>query len=69
MNNDTSSKVDRSAFSIISLDEQMEEEKQYWQQKTPHERLMAVEKTREILYGKNSTSSRLQRVFEITEQV
>ena len=42
-------KIDRNAFSAISLDEQEEDEKRYWRSKTPHERLQAVEKMRQIL--------------------
>ena len=68
MKKDNSLKVDRTAFSIISLDDQDEDEKEYWRNKSPHERLEALEKTREILYGKDSTTARLQRVFEIVER-
>ena len=61
-------KIDRSAFSIISTDEQLDDEKTFWLQKTPHERLEAVELTRRILYGYNPTTLRLQRVFEVIER-
>ena len=57
--------MDRSAF---SADEQLDDEKTYWLQKTPHERLEAVELTRRILYGYNPATLRLQRVFEIAER-
>lgn len=60
-------KIDRSAFSVISLDEQEENEKRYWRSKTPHERLQAVEMTRQILYGYDPATARLQRVLEIAE--
>ena len=59
-------KVDRNAFSVISLDEQEEDEKRYWLRKTPHERLEAVELTRQILYSYDPATTRLQRVLEIT---
>ena len=68
MNKNHSLKVDRSAFSVVSLDEQDEEEKRYWHDKTPHERLEAVEMTRQILYGYDSATARLQRVLEVTER-
>ena len=61
-------KIDRSAFSVIATDEQLADEKTFWLQKTPHERLEAVELTRRILYGYNPTTLRLQRVFEIIER-
>ena len=55
-------KVDRHAFSVVSLDEQEEDEKRYWRSKTPHERLEAVELTRQLLYGYDPATTRLQRV-------
>ena len=61
-------KVDRRAFSVISLDEQQEDEVRYWRSKTPHERLEAVELTRQLLYGYNPATARLQRVLEIVER-
>ncbi len=60
-------KVDRRAFSVVSLDEQDEDEKRYWRSKTPHERLEAVGMTRQFLYGYDPATTRLQRVFEVTD--
>ena len=60
--------VDRGAFSVVSLQEQDKEEKLYWHHKSPHERLEAVETTRQVLYGYDPASTRLQRVLEITER-
>jgi hypothetical protein len=60
------SKMDRQAFSIISLQDQQEDEKKYWRNKTPHERLQAVETTRQMIYGYDPTSTRLQRVLQIS---
>ena len=60
--------IDRSAFSVVSFDDQDEDEKRYWQKKSPHERLEAVETTRQVLYGYNPASIRLQRVLEVTER-
>lgn len=61
-------RIDRTAFSVISFDEQVDDEKRYWLQKSAHERLEAVEMTRQILYGYNPATVRLQRVFEIAER-
>ena len=61
-------KIDRSAFSVISIDEQLEDEKNYWRSKTPHERLQAVETTRQILYGYDPATARLQRVLELARR-
>ncbi|HEV8715893.1 MAG TPA: hypothetical protein VGX03_24080 [Candidatus Binatia bacterium] len=60
--------LDRTAFSVTSLQEQEAEEKQYWRNKTPYERLQAVEAIRQIVYGYDPTSTRLQRVFEVAER-
>ena len=58
-------KVDRSAFSVTTLEDQDKLDDQYWRDKTPHERLEAVELTRQILYGYDPSTVRLQRVLEI----
>jgi hypothetical protein len=60
--------LDRTAFSVTSLQGQEAEEKQYWCEKTPHERWQAVEAMRQIVYGYNPASTRLQRVFEVAER-
>ncbi len=61
-------KLDRSAFSIVSRDEHAAEDLTYWHDKTPHERLEALEHTRVLLYGTDSATARLQRVLEIAER-
>ena len=58
-------KVDRTALSVTSLHES--DEKEYWLSKTPEERLQALELMRQIVYGYDPTTARLQRVFEIAE--
>jgi hypothetical protein len=59
-------KMDKGAFSIGSLSDESEE-KQYWLSKSPYERLEAMELIREIIYGYEPTSARLQRFFEVAE--
>lgn len=61
-------KMDRRAFSVVSLSEQDDDEKRYWRGKSPHERLQAVEETRQIIYGYDPASTRLQRVLEVTRR-
>ena len=61
-------KVDRRAFSVVPLAEQDDDEKRYWRSKTPHERLEAVELTRQLLYDYDPATCRLQRVFEVVER-
>lgn len=43
------------------------EEKRFWIEKTPLERLEAVELMRQIVYGYVPTSDRLQRIFAVAE--
>ena len=58
--------VDRSAFSIASLEDESDE-RAYWQSKTPYERLQAIEMTRQVIYGYEPSTARLQRFFEVVE--
>jgi hypothetical protein len=60
-------KVDRGAFSVISLNEQQDDEKRYWRGKSPRERLQALETTRRIIYGYDPAATRLRRVLEVAE--
>lgn len=57
--------VDRTAFEVIPLSEEGDE-RAYWWVKTPYERLIALETMRQIIYGYDPSTTRLQRVFEIT---
>jgi hypothetical protein len=58
--------LDRSAFRVDSL-EADSGEKAYWRSKTPQERLAAAELMRQIIYGYDPASTRLQRVFEVVK--
>ena len=60
-------RIDRTAFSIASLNDPSDE-RAYWLSKSPHERLRAVEIMRQILYGYDPSSTRLQRVFTIAQR-
>jgi len=44
------------------------DDRAYWQSKTPAERLLALEIMRQIVYGYDPTTTRLQRVLEITRR-
>ena len=59
-------KMDKSVLSVTSFSEESDE-KAYWHTKTPHERLEAVELMRQINYGYDPTTTRLQRVLEVTQ--
>lgn len=59
-------RVDRTVVSISdTLDDA--DEKAYWLAKTPEERFEAIELMRQIAYGYDPTTSRLQRVLEVAE--
>ena len=59
-------KMDKRAFSVASLSDEPDD-KAYWLSKSPCERLRAVELMRQVIYGYDPTSARLQRVFEVAE--
>jgi hypothetical protein len=60
-------KVDRTAFTVTSLTAPSSE-KEYWLAKSPYEHLAAVETMRQIIYGYNPLTTRLQRLFEVTKR-
>ena len=59
-------KVDRTALSVGSLRDESDE-KAYWMSRTPHERLEAMELMRQINYGYDPATDRLQRVLEVAQ--
>ena len=59
-------RMDKTAFSVSSLDDESDE-KQYWLSKTPAERIHCVEMMRQMLYGYDPFTARLQRFFETAE--
>jgi hypothetical protein len=60
-------KIDKKALSVASLLEPSDE-KAYWLSRTPSERLQAAELMRQIVYGYDPATTRLQRVLEIAER-
>jgi hypothetical protein len=67
MNTDDWPRLDKTAFSIDSLTAPSDE-KAYWLSKTPAERLEALELMRQIVYGYDPHTTRLQRFFEIAQR-
>ena len=57
--------VDHAVFEVVSLTGEGDD-RAYWQSKTPAERLLALEIMRQIVYGYDPSTTRLQRVLEIT---
>jgi hypothetical protein len=62
-----SAKVDRSAFSVVSLSEADAQDEAYWKSRTPDERFEALELSRQIAYGYDPTTRGLSRFFEVVE--
>ena len=60
-------RVDRRAFSVTSLAEAEAADLAYWRQRTPDERLEALELSRQIAYGYDPTARGLSRFFEVAE--
>ena len=59
-------KLDRKAFSVVSVNE-IGKDLAYWLSKTPTERIEAVEFLRQLIFGYDPATERLQRVFETAE--
>ena len=59
-------RLDKTRLTVSSLYDSTEE-KQYWLAFEKADRLNAVEINRRMVYGKDRTSSRLQRFLEIAE--
>jgi len=62
----TKYKLNKNKFSVVSLTSE-QNDKEYWLSKTPIERLEFVEYLRQINYGYDPVTSRLQRFFKVTE--
>ena len=62
-----SARMDKTAFSAMSFAEAAEADRTYWWSKTPEERLAALELLRQIHYGYDPATERLQRVLTIVE--
>ncbi len=60
-------KFNLSTLSIANLNDKDNEDRAYWLLKSPKERLIALEYLRQVMYGYDPNTSRLQRVFEIAK--
>ncbi|MCU1259909.1 MAG: hypothetical protein JWO80_2794 [Bryobacterales bacterium] len=59
-------RVDRNEFRVDELSAEPDD-RAYWRGKTPEERLAAMEVMRQIIYGYDPATARLQRVLEVVE--
>ncbi len=61
-------RMDKEEFSVLSSFQEADEaDKAYWHSKSPQERMAALELMRQINYGYDPTTERLQRVLEVAE--
>ncbi|MEA5486790.1 MULTISPECIES: hypothetical protein [Pseudanabaena] len=60
-------KFNLSTLSIANLNDEDKEDRAYWLLKSPKERLIALEYLRQVLYGYDPNTFRLQRIFEIAK--
>jgi hypothetical protein len=60
-------RMDKTAFSVVSLSAESDE-RAYWLSRTPQERLEALETMRQIVYGYDPSTARLQRVLEVVQR-
>ena len=66
MNAVEQARLDRSAFEVASLDDE-DPDKVYWRSKSPQQRMEALELLRQIIYGYDPATTRLQRVLEVID--
>ena len=59
-------KVNRHIITVSTLHDNSDDE--YWQSRTPIERLVALQINRQAAYGESNASAGLQRVFEVVER-
>jgi hypothetical protein len=60
-------RMDKTTFSVATLTE-VGDEKAYWRDQSPMARLSALELMRQVMYGYNPTTARLQRVLAVIER-
>jgi hypothetical protein len=58
--------LDKTVVAIASLEEESDD-RLYWQTQTPLQRLEAIEFMRQVMYGYDPSTARLQRVLEFAE--
>ena len=59
-------RLDRSAYQIASFDDETSD-REYWRARSPNERMEALELLRQMIYGYDPATTRLQRVLDISE--
>ena len=62
-----SARVDRSVFSIGTLDQQTPEYVAAWRNRPVAERVAAVQFMRNVIYGQDAATGRLQRLLQVSQ--
>jgi hypothetical protein len=62
-------RMDKTAFSVVSLSEADSADKAFWAAQSPTARLQALEVMRQVAYGYDPATTRLERVLEVAERV
>ena len=60
-------RMDKTVFSVRSLFDESDD-LEYWLSKTPQERIEAQELMRQIAYGYDPSTARIQRVLEVVQR-
>lgn len=60
-------RLDRTQLSVGSHEETERETREYWRRQSPEERWRAAEYLRQIHYGYDPATARLQRVLEVVD--
>jgi hypothetical protein len=58
-------RMDKTALSVISLKDSGSDDKEYWRTQSTTARLHALEFMRQVMYGYNPITDRVERVFEV----
>jgi hypothetical protein len=59
-------RMDRSALSLSTLSAEGDD-REYWRRATPDERLLALEFMRQVTYGYDPSTTRLQRLLTVAQ--
>jgi len=59
-------RLNRSVLEVTKLSDR-QSDRQYWLSKTPEERFEALELLRQVVYGYDPATARLQRILEVVK--
>lgn len=61
-------RLDKTAFAVVSLHDADAADKAYWAAQSPRARLEALEYMRQVAYGYDPVTARLERVLEVVKR-